>query len=141
MADTPELSPPNKRPVFRNIHVTDLRHYRLPISGKLSILHRISGVLLFLALPVVLLPLFGLSITSELSFEKFQVMVNQWWVKLILLVLLWSYLHHFFAGIRYLLLDMHMGIDKARASRSALVVFILSLGLTLVLGLKLFGVF
>lgn len=141
MADLPELSPPPTRPVFRNIHVTDLANYRLPISGKLSILHRISGVLLFLALPVVLLPLFGLSITSELSFEKFRVMVDQWWVKLILLVLLWSYLHHFCAGIRYLLLDLHVGIDKEPASRSALIVFILSLGLTLLLGLKLFGVF
>ena len=102
---------------------------------------RVSGALLFLALPLVLLPLFELSLTSELSFDDFRAFASQWWVKGILLVLLWGYLHHFCAGIRYLLLDIHVGINKEASRQSALTVLGVSLALTVVFGLKLFGVF
>ena len=129
------------RPEFRNIHVTDIATYRLPLAGRVSILHRVSGALLFLALPLVLLPLFELSLTSELSFDDFRAFASQWWVKGILLVLLWGYLHHFCAGIRYLLLDIHVGINKEASRQSALTVLGVSLALTVVFGLKLFGVF
>jgi succinate dehydrogenase / fumarate reductase cytochrome b subunit len=129
------------RPVFRNIHITQILRYRLPWAGRVSILHRVSGALLFLALPVVLLPLFELSLTSEISYDRFRDVVGQWWVKLILFVLLWSYLHHFCAGLRYLVLDLHVGADKVSAQKSAIVVLAVSLGLTLLLGLKFFGVF
>lgn len=130
-----------KRPEYRNIHVTQILKYRLPLAGKLSILHRVSGAILFLALPVVLLPLFDKSLTSELSFQEMQGLVSNPLVKIVLLGLIWSYMHHFCAGIRYLMLDAHMGTDKYAAQKSAGVVFAFSLGLTALFGLKLFGVF
>lgn len=129
-----------KRPEFRNIHVTQLANYRLPAAGKLSILHRASGALLFLLLPF-LLWLLDLSLISELSFAKLREVASHWFMKLVLLGVIWAFLHHFFAGIRYLLLDLHIGIEKEPANRSALIVFALSLPLTLLAGLKLFGVF
>ncbi|MGO4582221.1 succinate dehydrogenase, cytochrome b556 subunit, partial [Cupriavidus sp. 2TAF22] len=93
------------RPEFRNIHVTQLARYRLPWAGKVSILHRASGALMFLLLPFVLY-LFEQSVTSELSFAKFSALLSGGFVKLVLLALIWGYLHHFCAGIRFLLLDV-----------------------------------
>jgi len=130
-----------KRPEYRNIHVTQILKYRLPLAGKLSILHRVSGAALFLALPVILLPLFDKSLTSELSFEEMKVLVGHPLFKLVLLGLIWSYMHHFCAGIRYLVLDLHVGTDKYSAHKSALSVFAVSLSLTGIFALKLFGVF
>ena len=141
MADTLQDTQPKPRPEFRNIHVSQLAAYRLPLAGKLSILHRVSGAALFLALPVVLLPLFEKSLTSELSFDAYRTVFSVIWVKLILFGLLWAYLHHFCAGIRYLLLDRHIGIDKVSSAKSAAIAFGVSLTLTAVFGLKLFGVF
>lgn len=129
------------RPVYRNINVNQIIRYRLPLAGILSILHRISGAALFLALPVILLPLFERSITSEISFEEMKGMVASPFFKLVLLGLIWSYLHHFCAGIRYLVLDLHIGTDKDSARKSAALSFGISLLLTAVFGLKLFGVF
>jgi succinate dehydrogenase / fumarate reductase cytochrome b subunit len=141
MAELSDKDRAKNRPVFRNIHITQILRYRLPWAGKVSILHRVSGALLFLALPVLLLPLFELSLSSEISYDRFREVVGQWWVKLILFVLLWGYLHHFCAGLRYLLLDVHVGTEKESAQKSAMVVLAVSLGLTLLLGLKFFGVF
>ena len=141
MAEISDKNVAKARPVFRNIHVTQILRYRLPWAGKVSILHRVSGALLFLALPLVLLPLFDLSLTSEISFDRFREVVGQWWVKLILFVLLWGYLHHFCAGLRYLVLDVHVGTEKEAAQKSAIAVLAVSLGLTLLIGLKFFGVF
>ena len=134
-------APAKNRPVYRNIHVTQILRYRLPLAGQLSILHRVSGALLFLALPVILLPLFDKSLTSEISFQEMKELVSQPIFKLFLLALMWSYLHHFCAGIRYLVLDMHIGTDKESAHKSAVISFAVSLSLTAILGLKLFGVF
>jgi succinate dehydrogenase / fumarate reductase cytochrome b subunit len=130
-----------KRPEYRNIHIKQILKYRLPLAGKLSILHRVSGALLFLAFPVILLPLFDKSITSELSFIEMKELVSNPFIKLVLLGLIWSYLHHFCAGVRYLTLDVHVGIDKYSAAKSAGIVFAASLGLTALFALKLFGVF
>lgn len=130
-----------KRPEYRNIHVTQILTYRLPLAGKLSILHRVSGAILFLALPAILLPLFDKSLTSEYSFAQMQELASSPFVKLILLGLIWSYLHHFCAGIRYLVLDLHVGTDKYAAHKSAMSVFAVSLTLTAFFGLKLFGAF
>lgn len=131
---------PKKRPVYRNIQISQIMNYRLPLAGKLSILHRISGILLFLALPVILLPLFDKSLSSELTFAEMKVMVDNPLLKLVLLGLLWSYMHHFCAGIRYLFLDAHVGVDKYTAAKTAASVFVVSLLLTAIFGLKLFGV-
>ncbi len=128
-----------KRPQFRNIHVTQIVRYRLPPAGIVSILHRASGALLFLLLPF-LLWIFELSLSSELSFARLRDLGSHVVVKLVLLAVVWAFLHHLVAGIRYLVLDLHIGIDKAAATRSALVVLAVSLTLTFVAGLRLFGV-
>ncbi|MGB6103449.1 MAG: succinate dehydrogenase, cytochrome b556 subunit [Pusillimonas sp.] len=125
---------------FRNISVPQIASYRLPLAGKSSIMHRVSGALLFLCIPLVILPLFALSVTSPESFASIQAWVANPLCKLVLLVLIWGYLHHFCAGIRYLVLDLHIGNDKHTAQKTAGVVFGVSLALTLVFGLKLFGV-
>jgi succinate dehydrogenase / fumarate reductase cytochrome b subunit len=127
------------RKTFRNISVPQILSYRLPPAGQISILHRISGALLFLALPVIILPLFAMSFVSPAGFEAVSVLAGFTLVKLVLLVLIWGYLHHFCAGIRYLVLDLHIGLDKVSAQRSARIVLGVSLALTLVFGLKLFG--
>lgn len=127
------------RPQFRNIHVAQILSYRLPAAGVVSILHRISGALLFVSLPL-LLWLFELSLTSEISFERLRAVASHWLVKLILLALVWSLLHHLVAGVRYLVIDLHIAVEKEPARRSALGVFAISLPLTLIAALKIFGV-
>jgi succinate dehydrogenase / fumarate reductase, cytochrome b subunit len=124
---------------FKNISVGQILTYRLPPAGRVSILHRVSGALLFLMLPLLILPLFAMSFTTESGFNALAVVVGFPVVKIVLLVLLWAFLHHFCAGIRYLALDLHHGLDKHSAQKSAGVVFGVSLALTLVFGLKLFG--
>ena len=125
---------------FRNIHVTQLASYRLPWAGKVSIFHRISGVLLFLMLPF-LLRLFDASLTtneSDIVFPDLFLQVSAF-VKIIVIAVVWAYLHHFCAGIRYLLLDLHIGIERLSAQRSAIAVFSLSVFLTALFAAKLFG--
>ena len=129
-----------RRPQYSNIHVTQLMHYRLPLAGVVSILHRISGALMFLLLPFVLY-LLERSITSEISFDYLRGFASQWYIKLIILALSWAYLHHFAAGIRHLFMDMHMGLSKEGSRYSAVSVLAISLFLTLVVALKLFGAF
>ena len=130
---------PKPRPQFRNISPVDLMNYRLPIAGKVSIMHRVSGAMLFLCLPF-LIALFAMSFVSESGFNSMSTVVGHPLMKIVLLGLIWGYLHHFCAGIRYLVLDLHIGMDKESAAKSASMVFGVSLALTLVFGLKLFGV-
>lgn len=127
------------RAQYRNLTLPQLMKYRLPLAGKLSILHRVSGALLFVCLPLVILPLFAMSVSSEAGFAQMATVFGNPIVKLVMLVLIWGYLHHFCAGIRYLMLDLHMGLDKQAAQKSAGVVFGVSIALTLVFALKLFG--
>ena len=127
-------------PEFRNIHVFDLMKYRLPWAGKVSILHRVSGLLMFVLIPFVLY-LLDKSITSEISFETFKAVLANPFIKLVILALIWAYLHHFCAGIRFLMLDMHKGIDKASSAKSAVTVLVISLSLAAVCAAKLFGLF
>jgi succinate dehydrogenase / fumarate reductase cytochrome b subunit len=110
----------------------DLTTIKLPLPGKVSILHRVSGVGLFLCLPV-LLWLFGASLGSPETFAAFKAVAGMWPVKVVLAGLLWAFVHHFCAGIRFLLLDMHVGIEKQAARKSAAVVFAVSIPLTLIL--------
>src|SRR5689334_12965516 len=103
-----ELAKP--RPEFRNINaLTDLPTYRLPAAGLVSILHRISGVLMFLLLPFIIW-MFDTSVSSEISFAKFRFAFNNglWgiFLKLVALALIWAYLHHFIAGLRHLWMDV-----------------------------------
>lgn len=128
------------KPQFRNIGLTDIARYRFPLAAILSILHRVSGALMFVLLPFVLL-LLDKSLMSEISFEYFKGIASHWFVKLIILALTWAYLHHACAGIRYLFMDVHIGLDKDAARKSSLIVFAVSLPLTLIVALKLFGAF
>lgn len=128
------------RPQFRNLGVTDLMSYRLPPAAKTSFLHRISGALLLLALPLVIVPLFGQSVHSPETFAAMKAWVATPLCKIVLLVLMWGYFHHFCAGIRFLTLDLHIGNSRADSQRSGAVVIGVALGLTVVFGLKLFGV-
>lgn len=137
---TPTASTKKPRPEFRNIHITQILGYRLPMAGIVSILHRVSGVLLFLALPL-LLWMFELSLTSELSYERLRGFAGSILVKLVLVVLAWALLHHLVAGIRFLVLDLHVGVDKQASASSARAVLGVSLLLAAAVALKIFGVF
>jgi succinate dehydrogenase / fumarate reductase cytochrome b subunit len=115
-------------------------HYRLPLAGVVSILHRLSGLMMFFLLPFVLY-LLDKSLTSEISFAVFRSFTSNWFVKLVILALCWAYLHHVMAGIRHLLMDVHVGVDKDSGRKTAVTVFAISLPLAALIGLKLFGVF
>jgi succinate dehydrogenase / fumarate reductase cytochrome b subunit len=140
MSEAVREVPKKERREFRNIHVTELKNYRLPPSGIVSILHRISGFGLFLLLPF-LLYLFQESLRSEISYAHFGGIVSHPFAKIILLGLSWAYLHHFCAGIRHLFMDNHMALDKDASQRTARWVLVVSLALTVLVGLKMFGVF
>jgi succinate dehydrogenase / fumarate reductase cytochrome b subunit len=129
-----------QRREFRNIHVTELSNYRMPLASVVSILHRISGFLMFLALPLVLYML-QMSILSEDTFKYFAGIASHPLSKLVILGLAWSYFQHFCAGVRHLFMDLHMGLDKDSARQSSVAVLAASLFLTFLTALKLFGVF
>lgn len=141
MADLAGKPGPRVRPQFRNLHITQIVGYRLPLAGLVSILHRASGALLFLVGLPFLLYLFQQSLMSEISFENYRAIVSHWFAKLVLLALVWAYLQHFCAGIRHLILDLHIGMEKEQGRTSAAVVLGVSLVLTLVVAGKLFGVY
>ncbi|MFC5474238.1 succinate dehydrogenase, cytochrome b556 subunit [Paraherbaspirillum soli] len=134
-----EAAKPN-RPQIRNINITQIIGYRLPLAGVISILHRISGLLMFLLLPFILF-LLDQSLISESSFDYFRGFTSNWFVKLVILALSWAYLHHFCAGIRHLIMDNHIGLDKDSARKSAAGVLVVSLPLAFIVALKLFGAF
>ncbi len=122
---------PKNRPKY-----LDLLHIKLPLPGVVSILHRISGALLFLFIPVLLFFL-QTSLASVEEFDALRRTLDLWPVKLAMIGLLWAFLHHFFAGLRYLAIDLHYGVDLAPARASAKAVLAVSLALTLILGVAL----
>jgi succinate dehydrogenase / fumarate reductase, cytochrome b subunit len=143
MATTPAQTP-RQRPVHRNIHISQIVSYRLPPAGIVSILHRVSGAMMFLLLPFVIW-LFDKSLTSEISFEQFSSafvaglwIFPGWFLKLVVLGLIWAYLHHFIAGLRHLWMDATHAVTREFGHNSALLTLALSVLLTLVLGAKLF---
>ena len=130
----PEMTKP--RPKYLALH-----EIRLPLAGYASILHRVSGAGLFLMLPL-LIWLLQLSLGStQDSAALFSAVTGNILVKLILLGLLWAFLHHFCMGIRILLIDIHVGVEKQQAHASAVAVMVVSLALTLIFGLKLLGAY
>jgi len=128
------------RPIHRNIDIGQIVAYRLPAAGLISILHRISGALLFLSLPFILW-LFDRSLTSVGTFNAFKAFTSQWPVKIVTLVLIWAYLHHFTAGIRHLFMDVHIGLEKDSSRKTAIAVFVVSLVLWAAFAAKIFGAF
>lgn len=120
-----------KRPKYLNLF-----EIKLPLPGFASILHRISGLGLFLMLPL-LIWLLDLSLRSPDSYQTLLEVVSHPLLKLVLIGLLWAFLHHFCMGIRILLIDIHVGVEKTQARQSAIAVLAVSLLLTLILGVKL----
>ena len=130
----PVLERPIARP--RPVYL-DLLRIRLPLPGFVSILHRISGIGLFLiGIPLLLLGLQA-SLSSPDALGGFRAILSGPWAKALLIGLIWAYLHHFCAGIRFLLLDMHRGIELGPTRRWSAVVVIVSLALTLLIGVRL----
>jgi succinate dehydrogenase / fumarate reductase, cytochrome b subunit len=139
--------PARKRPEFRNINpLSDLRHYRLPVAGIVSILHRLSGAIMFFLLPFIIW-LFDTSVSSEISFAHFNsAFETGLWIfpafiiKLLALALIWAYLHHLAAGLRHLWMDVsHAAVSQSFGKKSAVWVLALSLSITAILAAKLFG--
>ncbi|MFM9880927.1 MAG: succinate dehydrogenase, cytochrome b556 subunit [Burkholderiaceae bacterium] len=137
------------RPEFRNINAfTDLTTYRLPAAGFVSILHRISGAIMFVLMPFIIW-MFDNSVSSEISFQKFKAAFNVGMLglpgilwKLLALALIWAFVHHFIAGLRHLYMDVsHAAVSKEFGSVSALVTLVLGTLITLALAAKLFGIY
>ena len=114
------------RPKYLN-----LMQIRLPVPGLVSILHRVSGAALFLFIPFLLV-LFEASLQSPQSFARFKLLMSYWAIKLILIGLVWAYVHHLCAGIRHLALDLHYGTELPAARATSWTVLAVSVVLTLV---------
>ena len=115
----------------------DLNLLHLPSPGLVSILHRISGLLLFFPiLPLVLLMLQG-ALGSEQGYAEWRDFFRQPLVKVVMLAVIWAYAHHFWAGLRFLLLDLHWQIAKAPAQKAAIVVLVLGIVTTILVAWRL----
>ena len=126
------------------MRLIDALQYRLPLAGVVSILHRVSGLILFLLMPFIIW-MFDTSLTTEISYSQFvAVFVGGagwfpgWFFKLVALALIWSYLHHFIAGLRHLWMDATHAASKEFGHQSAVATMVLSVLLTLGLGYRLF---
>lgn len=129
------------------MRLVDALQYRLPLAGVVSILHRASGAIMFVLLPFIIW-LFDKSVTSEVSYEQFTSAFGAglgifpgWMVKLVVLALIWAYLHHFIAGVRHLWMDMTHSVSKEFGRSSAVFTLAGSAVLTVLLGAKLFGLY
>ena len=127
--DRPVVKP---RPVYLN-----LLAIRLPLSALVSILHRASGALLFLiGIPLLLWTVQSALATVE-AWSAIRAALAQPFAKLVLLLLVGAYLLHLLAGVRHLVMDLHIGMNLASARRSAAVVLVLALVLTLAVAVRL----
>ena len=139
MANTARKARPGE-----NMHLIDALGYKLPLAGLVSILHRASGLIMFVLLPFIIW-MFDTSLSSEISYAQF-VSVFKFGAlgipgvifKLIALALIWSYLHHALAGLRHLWMDATHAVTKEFGRLSAIATLVLSLLLTVALGAKLF---
>ena len=137
-----------QRPELRNINAfTDLTTYRLPPAGWVSILHRVSGLLMFVLMPFIIW-MFDKSVSSEISYNYLTSafvdgvsVYPGWFLKLVALALIWAYLHHFTAGVRHLYMDATHSVTKSFGKSSALATLVIGFGLTAILGAKLFGLY
>jgi succinate dehydrogenase / fumarate reductase cytochrome b subunit len=138
-------SPRPKRPEFRNINAfNDLPGYRWPLASIVSGMHRASGLMMFL----FIIWMFDTSVSSEFSFARFTSAFNNGIgfvpgvvIKLVTLGLIWAYLHQFFAGVRHIRMDIFHTVSKEAGKKTAQLTLVLSLGLTVILGAKLFGLY
>ena len=126
------------------MRLVDALQYRLPLAGVVSILHRASGAMMFVLMPFIIW-MFDTSLSSEITYSQFVALfiggvgfIPGWFFKLIVLALIWAYLHHFIAGVRHLWMDATHSVSKEFGHSSAVVTLALSVVLTVILGLKLF---
>ena len=119
----------HKRPLWYN-----LSPLNLPLPGLVSIFHRVSGLLLFLAIPFLIYAL-QLSLADQAGFDAVRSAMTHPLIRLVILALVWAISHHFCAGIRYLFLDIHKGIDLPAARKTSYAVLAVSLGMTVILSL------
>lgn len=131
------LQKAKQRPVYRNIGMADLSNYRLPIIGIASIVHRITGVALFVGM-IFLLPMLQMSLKSEAGFEAFRTIVwGNWIAKLILIGLLFAVIYHLVAGVRHMIQDANKWLDLQAARSTASAVFVVSAVLTALVAWRL----
>jgi succinate dehydrogenase / fumarate reductase, cytochrome b subunit len=123
---------PKPRPKYYDLNLA-----HLPPPGLVSIIHRVSGALLFFPILPVLLYALHATLGSEQGYARWHDFLVHPIVKVVLLGVIWLYAHHFFAGIRYLLLDLHIGIAKEPSRTSALAVLVLGVAATLAIGWRL----
>jgi succinate dehydrogenase / fumarate reductase cytochrome b subunit len=123
---------PKPRPKYYDLNLA-----HLPPPGLVSILHRVSGALLFFPILPAVLYLLQATLGSEEGYVRWHDFFDRPLVKVVQLGVVWLYAHHFFAGIRYLLLDLHIGIGKEPSRKSALGVLAAGLAATLLLGWRL----
>ncbi len=105
----------------------------MPLPAFVSILHRVSGAVLFLLIPLILW-LLSISLDSAQSFAAFKTVVGHPLAKIILIGVLWAYMHHLCAGVRHLAMDMHMGLELESARKSSVAVLVVSIALTAAIG-------
>jgi succinate dehydrogenase / fumarate reductase cytochrome b subunit len=139
MANTTAKSRPGA-----NMRLIDALGYRLPLAGLVSILHRASGLIMFILLPFIIW-MFDTSLTSEITYGQFTSafvaglgFFPGWFMKLVALALIWAYLHHLIAGLRHLWMDATHAVTLEFGRQSAVFTLVLSVLLTLALGAKLF---
>lgn len=127
-----------------NMRLLDALGYRLPLAGVVSILHRASGLVMFILLPFIIW-MFDTSLTSEITYSQFTSVFTSgtgflpgWLYKLVALALIWAFLHHSIAGLRHLWMDATHAVTLQFGRSSAMFTLVVSVVLTLALGAKLF---
>ena len=127
-----------------NMRLLDALGYRLPLAGVVSILHRVSGLVMFILLPFIIW-MFDTSLTSEITYSQFTSVFTSgtgflpgWFYKLVALALIWAFLHHLIAGLRHLWMDATHAVTLQFGRSSAMFTLVVSVVLTLALGAKLF---
>jgi succinate dehydrogenase / fumarate reductase cytochrome b subunit len=123
---------PKPRPKYYDLNLA-----HLPPPGLVSILHRVSGLALFFPILPLLLYLMHTALGSEEGYAQWRDFFSRPLVKLAMLGIFWAYAHHFWAGIRFLLLDLHLGIAKEPARTSAYVVLVLGVLTAALVGWRL----
>ena len=121
----------DKRPVYLNLF-----KIRLPIAGMVSLAHRLSGILMFLVMPFIVY-LLDLSVQSSAGFDRAMILLQHPLLLAVQILLIWALAHHLFAGIRFLLIDADLGVDRQAANYSAWLVIALSVLTTLIVSLGL----
>jgi succinate dehydrogenase cytochrome b subunit len=128
------MSTTDKRPIFLN-----LLRIRQPVAAVVSIFHRISGVLMILSLPG-LVYLLNLSLSDQAGFDVVAGLLSSTFARLVAVLLSWALIHHIFAGIRFMLLDFDVGMERAAARQSAWLVHASAIIVTALAALVIFGV-